>query len=232
MKRFALILCLFLIPGMAFAASQDTSNFLTADVITQIRYYLNEPVEDTWSDTELLGWINDAQMDIVSRSQCLEAQENIDLAAETLEYSITTTYIAVTAVTYSPTSGVTKGLVRGHPSQVGHTGKTGVAAPNRWYEWKGDVGIYPVLSSRSTEEIAVFLVEEPQVLTSTTVSQLVVPKIYDRATVLYSAAQAFLKTGQYAKSGRLLAEYYAELERFRQDYVMRPRVTKDTIRND
>ncbi len=234
MKRIRLIIfCLFLIPGLAVGATQSVSDTTAASAITKIRYYINEPVESTWSDTEILGWINDAQTDIVSRTQCLETKEQLALVAYQTEYLITSSYIAVTAVHYSPTDNVAKGLIRGHMSQTGHTGIQGTSEPNRWYEWNGKVGIYPVLTSVSTEKIRVFLVGAPTDLTSTgAVSYISTPRIYDHSVYLYAAAQAFLKTGQYAKSGRLLAEYYAELDRFRQDYVMRPKISKDTIRND
>ena len=227
----ALIFYLLLIPGLAFGASQDTSSTTAATATTRVRYYINESVESTWSDTELLGWLNDAQMDIAARTQCKETSEEITLIANTLQYAVVSDYIAVSAVVYSPASGVGKGLIRGHPSQVGHTGISGTSEPNRWYDWKGEIGIYPVLTAVTTEEIVVYLVAEPTALTDST-SVIDVPQIYDRAVVLYAAAQAFLKTGQYAKSGRLMAEYYAEINRFRQDYVIRPKMPKASIAND
>ncbi|KKL81908.1 hypothetical protein LCGC14_1990070, partial [marine sediment metagenome] len=42
--------------------------------------------------------------------------------------------------------------------------------------------------------------------------------IYDRALTLYVVSQAFYKDRQYAKAGRLMAEYLTELDRYRQDF--------------
>ena len=59
---------------------------------------------------------------------------------------------------------------------------------------------------------------------------VLVPAIYDRALTLYVAAQALLKERQYSKSARLMAEYYAELDRYRKDFIERPQESESNIK--
>ena len=76
--------------------------------------------------------------------------------------------------------------------------------------------------------LTVYFVSTPDTVISS--AAVKVPVIYDRALILYVAAQALLKQGSYAKSGRLMAEYYAELDRYRQDYVDRPQEPESNIK--
>jgi len=132
---------------------------------------------------------------------------------------------AVTMI-YTNSSGKKKGLTRKNPQSVGYGSDPG--EPNYWYEWGNKVGIFPMLSTAAGETVTLYYVSAPP---SVAVSDaVVVPKVYDRALTLYVAAQALLKEGSYAKSGRLMAEYYAELDRFRTDFVERPQEPEANIK--
>uniref|UniRef100_A0A6M3J2Z9 Tail protein n=1 Tax=viral metagenome TaxID=1070528 RepID=A0A6M3J2Z9_9ZZZZ len=76
--------------------------------------------------------------------------------------------------------------------------------------------------------ITIYYVQTPTTITQTT-DTVLVPAVYDRALVLYVASQALLKQGSYAKSGRLIAEYLAELERYRSDFIDTPREPESNV---
>lgn len=226
----ALIILIFT-AATSFAASQQTSSTTGTQIITKARYYLN--ASTIWTDAELLEWINDGVVDIAARSRCTETKQAITLAANTLEYSITINYIAISAVVYSPASGALTGLLRGHPNHVGRsdadTMMESVKQPQYWYDWKGDIGIYPPRNTAITgETVYLYAVARPSDLTATT-SLVTVPAIYDRALTMYVVGQAFMKMDQWAKSARFMAEYYAEIDRYRQDYVDLPRQQRKEV---
>jgi hypothetical protein len=193
--------------------SQRTSGATAAQTIIQARSYLNEATPNFWSDTEMLQWLNDGQRDIVSRSHCLQSQEDIDLIANQLEYTITSNYTVVKAVHYVDAEEATKGLVKGNPSDVGNV--EDVEAPVFFYDWAGSLGIYPVLSSVTTEKITVYLVPRLSIITSA--DSITIPALYDKALVFYILAQAWAKDRQMAKSAQALNQYHAELDRYRSD---------------
>lgn len=228
MKSATAILTALLVTAFAAHAAPPMVTTTTgANIISNVRYYLNESTASYWSDAELLVWINDGQMDIAARTQCLESTISVTLSAGVLEYSLNTTYIAVTAVQYSPSNSSGEnpnimGLLRGHPRHVGKTGVEDRYQPMYWYDWDGYLGVYPMLSSATGVALTVFVVDDPTDLTLTS-NTLSIPSMFEVALVKYVAAQAFYKAGQFGKAGRFMAEYYAEIDRYRQDYVIRPK---------
>uniref|UniRef100_A0A6M3IF87 Uncharacterized protein n=1 Tax=viral metagenome TaxID=1070528 RepID=A0A6M3IF87_9ZZZZ len=228
MKKILLVLIvLCLAAGEALAISQATSSTTSTTAIVRARYYLNETTASFWTDAELLSWMNDAQIDIVSRTKSLQTTQVITLAANTHTYSITVSYLSIEGAVYSPTGGTSsgfykQGLLRGHPAHVGHTSPR-EGPPKYYYEWKSDIGIYPPLGTIAGETVTLYAISRPAAMTSTTVSSIQTPAMFDRAIILYTVAQAFYKDKQYGKAGRFMAEYYAEIDRYRQDYVLRPK---------
>lgn len=223
------ILCA-VISTCCFAASQQTSSTTGANIITRVRYYVNEPAASIWTDAELLDYMNDGVVDIAARTKCTETRETITLAANVLEYSITVNYIALSAAMYSPAAGFRYGLLRGAPLHVGHPSgyNSSTRIPSHWYDWQGQAAFYPPMTSVSGEAVLLYAVARPDDLTVTT-SLVTVPAIYDRALTMYVTAQAFMKTERWARSARFMAEYLAELDRYRQDYVDVPRQPRDLI---
>ena len=73
----------------------------------------------------------------------------------------------------------------------------------------------------------VYFVDKPTAVALT--GSVQVPAVYDRALTLYVAAQALLKEEQYGKSGRLISEYLAEIERYRTDFVDKPKESEDNV---
>jgi len=226
-KRFfttaVLATAFFVLPFQVFGGSQDVSSATAATIITNARYYLNESAASFWSAAELLVYVNDGTRDIVSRTRCLEATESIDLANDTLEYTITENYIDVTAVHYVDANGDIKALKRGHPDDVGNVNMFGATEePEYWYEWGNKIGVYPVLVTRTSQTITVYYVSLPADVASD--AAVKTPAYLDRALTLYVAAQAFLKDRQLGRHAALMQEYHAELDRFRQDFnvMMKP----------
>ena len=228
LKIFVVFLCLFL-AGMAHAGSQQTSSVTPTTIIHNARYYLNEITPSFWTDAELLVWVNQGSSDIASRTRSLEATESISLSALVVEYPITSNYIDISTVIYNSADNVVKGLVRKNPQSIGNIPDPG--EPVYWYEWNGSIGIFPAhssLSGTATPSVTAYYVSYPS---SVTTGQAVyTPAVYDRALTMFVVAQAFLKSGQFAKSGRFIAEYYAELDRFRSDLVDRPQEPEENIK--
>jgi hypothetical protein len=143
-KHILLISLIIFVVSIAFyahAGNQDVSSTLASTIITNARYYLNEPSTTFLSDAEMLVFVNNGTMDIVARSKCLEGTEDISLIANTIEYAITGPYISVTRVVYNDVPRGTKKELEQTQKIVGRTREQ---EPSFWYEWEGKVGIYPV----------------------------------------------------------------------------------------
>ena len=84
-----------------------------------------------------------------------------------------------------------------------------------------------VAYTTTTPTATVYFVSTPTAVASS--AAVLVPSSYDNALTLYVAAKAFLKSKQYGKSARLMAEYYAEIDRFRIDFIERPKEPESNV---
>ncbi len=213
------IALLSLMFGLAHAGPTQTSSTTAATIISNARVYLYESTADVWSDAELLEHLNKGMVDIATQSLATEDQETISLIASTIEYTPATDYIKIVAAQYTNAAGVVTRLRPGHPADVGAIDENwnDSPVPTFWYEFGGKVGIYPTLSSVTTESVKLFLVERPAKLTLTS-QNITTPAIYDRALTLYIVAQALRKKRLMADSDYYMQEYQGELDRYRGDF--------------
>jgi len=144
-KKTVLVIWLSIWSVVAFGASQQTSSTTAATIINRVEARLNDSENRMWDAGDLLTWLNEGMLDIVSRTNCLETTETIFLDTNTVEYSITSTYITVKAVQYVDASHNIYALKKGSPASVGQN--VAVTIPTYWYDWGGKIGIYPALTS-------------------------------------------------------------------------------------
>jgi hypothetical protein len=360
MRKFLYILLILAFTTFAFSASQQTSSTTAATLIDRAEVYLNDSDNKTWTAGELLTWLNDGMLDIVSRTHCLEATEIISLSTNTIEFPITSNYIMVKAVTYtdekvkngtmeiddywdsegtpvvnarsatqvnkgtysrqfnvdatdegiksdiqnlsadyvylyrasvypdhttnvnvqiidgdgttslvdkdftnlnqdawnivsgfytasvggssayiafrSPTGEATgtwfvddvtvfstkKGLKEGRPDIVGNVEDVG--EPVYWYDWGGSLGIYPMLTDVSAENVTLYLITRPTAIAAS--ANVTTPAIYDTALVFYIAAQAMLEDLKPTKYLQMMSLYDNELRRIRGDMIDFPEVVE------
>jgi len=130
---------------ISFSASQQTSSTTAATIIDRVEARLNDADNRMWAAGDLLTWLNEGMLDIVTRTNCLETKETLFLDTNTIEYSVTSTYITIKAVQYVDANHYTYSLKKGSPSSVGQN--VAVTIPTYWYDWGGKVGIYPALTA-------------------------------------------------------------------------------------
>jgi len=217
-RFFIIILSLFFLASITWAGSQQASTTLASTIITNARAYLNEEsTADTlfWSDAELLVWLNDGLVDLVTRSRCLEATEEVTLVSGTLEYSLSNAYIGITGAIYSDGSAY-KALRMGDIREAGHAESD--SGPEFWYEWNGKVGIYPIATSTTAgDTVAFYLIERPTAITAATA--VPTPAYYDHILTMYIVAQAYMKDTKVDMAASWIGEYYKAIDRFRADYT-------------
>lgn len=216
--RILLLIFLLLNPLLVFAGSQQTSSTLGSEMISDARADYGDSTTTYFSAAEMLQYLNDGMLEIASKTHCMEQTESVNLVADTLEYSITTNYIKIIHVVYNPASGVSKGLQRG---DVRHVGKVQGSAfsdstvPSFWYEFNGKIGIYPTLSSVTTETATLYIAERP---TSITAGQnITLPAIYDNALKAYILYRMSLKDKNMELASRYKTQYEVELGIYRVD---------------
>ena len=203
-------------PYVAFAGSQQTSSTTADTIIDNARSYLNQDdvsgVTPFCSDAQMLVWLNDGMVDLTTLGLSGQSTEAITLVADTIEYSITSSYTKVVAVFYVDSDSKEKALKQGNVWSVGRTEADGMPAadvtPVFWYEWAGKIGVYPPLAavSGTTETINVKYVVRPAAL-ATSGAAVTTPALYDTALTLYIAIQACIRDDR-PLTAKVLQERY------------------------
>lgn len=113
-------------------------------------------------------------------------------------------------------TGSTKSLKKGSIEHMGDV-TSALGEPAYWTTWGNNVIVYPPPdSTASGKTIDVYYVTRPTAIVAG--SNVQTPAQLDRALVLYMVAQGLYKDEKFSKAARIMAEYYAELDRFRLDF--------------
>ena len=119
--------------------------YTAANLITEVRGLLAEPVARFWSDAELQIWIDWAARELSAITLCTPITEEVTTTTDTFSYALTAQFISIHSVMFNDT----KSLQRLDAFSFGHGAQDGLAADtNRepsWYYVHGNrVYLWPV----------------------------------------------------------------------------------------
>lgn len=214
--RFSIIVFLVVVLGAmpCFAAPVTTSSTTAQTIITRSRYLLNEATASFWSDTELLTYVNEGQVDIATRALCIQTYDSITLASNTVEYTPSVNYIKVLGAYYVDSAGAKYQLQEKSINESVEAYHETI--PAYYYDFGGKLGVFPPLTSATTQYVKFFMAMKP---TSVGLSDNVtVPAIYDNALIYYVCSKALLRDRQFGKAAYMMQRYNGELDRFRIDF--------------
>jgi len=202
-----------------YAGSQYASGVLGTEIITYARYLINEPTASFWNDVEMLRWINEGILDIVTRTWCLGQTEAVTLANDTLEFTLAQDYITVVTVHLTETSsGNVKALLRGHPAAVGH-----VQDPSEivyWYEFDNKLGLYPTMSDTSGHTCSCYQVSVPSVISAAEAVPL--PAWFDDSLTNFVISKALFKDNEVGTAKSAMQDYEKVIGRYTGDLLNKP----------
>ncbi len=200
-------------PGSQYVSSKSANDF-----IVDARSLVNEPTASFWNDTEMLQWINDGILDIVTKTWCLGQTEAITLANDTLEYVIASDYITIVTVHLTTVAtGKAKSLLKGHPAMVGHVPDPGEIV--YWYEFDGKIGLYPIMADVSGYTCSCYQVAVPSILTAVDNSPL--PAWFDDSLTTYVVAKALFKDNETGTAQTAMGSYESLIGRYTGDLLQK-----------
>jgi len=180
------------------------------EMITDIRYRVNEPTANFWSDAELIVWLNEAQDNLVSR---LPLEMLSDLAA-------------IDTATMSDVSGYSQGslpasFVKLEKAEINnhqcmkmavkdlHALKHNEFFTDSNYEpyfsviWNDKIRIYPTATPTAT----LYYIKQPGALAAPATDSSALPNHLHHLLVLYASARAKQKQEEHNTAQSFLAEY-------------------------
>lgn len=144
------------------------------------------------TDTDLIRWINDGQMEIATINKILRAKASTDLISgqDTYDFPLTKVIsidgIHVNGITveYMQFPDIDKYIMQRDPKRE-QTGQ-----PTHWYDYGNQVTFWPIPDKAVTGGITVFYVREPDSVETVT-DTLNIPDRYYNSLVRYVLAQAY-----------------------------------------
>lgn len=211
------------------AALDLSDGYTAAEALQQVRTLLNEPTANYWSDDELNKWIQEACIDISTKTLCVEKKDTIALATNTLEYTALETLgagaiadiIKVYGCIYNNDSTTYKGLIRIHPRQIKHLPESTSGPPFYYYHFAGRIGFFPIpSSSENGHSPIIYFSKADETITN-------LPYYYQLPAIYYAVAMARRKQRMEAEAMQFYMMYINSLNFYRADLYERGVDSKD-----
>jgi len=164
------------------------------------RILLNEIVEGFWLNTQLESWVDDAAVDISTKTYCYEVSTPLTLTATTQMYTVATDYLKLIGVIYG-----SKGLKQATPQMEGLQTAVATGPPEYFFDITDKIGFFPVPTVTENATIAtVYYSKVTEDITN-------IPTKFKTPAVLFVTFMGLLKEKQYARAGQLYQLYLQAL---------------------
>ena len=181
------------------------------NIHTEIRTLLHEAAAGFFANTHIDNWIDQAAMDISSKTLCYEASDEITLVDKQLEYSVPSGCIKVVSCQFEK-----KGLVRIYPRHMGNISDVIAGRPEFYYEFAAKIGIWPLCNATNDgKKVTVLSSKQTSVITN-------IVDQYRPYAILYGLYRGLLKDKKYASASNIVTVYLNNLLFHRQDLQERP----------
>lgn len=207
-----------------------TPTKLVSDVMRAVKRTFGDESGVQLDDTDIIGWINQAQSLIVTKNGILKARATTPLVAGTAKYTLS----GVSPKIHQLDSVLIDGRRIGNMSvaqaeeTISQTDPAGDATgdPAFWYEWAGELTFWPEPSASGT--ITVRYTAEPATVTSSS-SVLSVPDDYFTEVVNYVLKQAYEMDEDWQASQAKSQEFESSLAERGEEERTAQSMTYETI---
>jgi len=194
-------------------------SFTKTQILAEVRSLLNEPAAEFWTDEEIGNWIDQAVVDISTKTLCVETTGDIELGADTAEYDFPTGALKVVACLYDG-----RGLLKIRPHQVGHVTERTKGKPEYWYPFAKKIGVFPVPdSTRAGEKMTVYYHKMTYDIT-------LIPDEFQLLAIQYAVRNALMKDRKWASAAQMNGIYLNNAGFGRQDLILKPGDAKEDYR--
>ena len=184
-----------------------------ATIRDKARILLNELVAGFWTDAQLEGFIDDAAIDISTKTYCYEQSHTVTLSTGIQTYTPSISDIVKTlGAIYA-----SKGLKEATPWMEGIETAVPTGVPKYYFEIISKIGFFPVPTVTENGTIVT-------VYCAITTSDITkIPLKFQVPAILYTVYMGLLKQRQYTKASQLFQNYTDSLN------VDRLEVTREKI---
>lgn len=199
-----------------------SDGYTVAEARQQVRAILNEPTPIFWTNNEIDKWVQEACVDITTKTLCYEKSGDITLVSTpvltygTVGSDSVDDIIKIYGAVYYNTANTYRGLTKIHPRQVSHLEST-AGEPYYYYHFGDEVGIFPVTNAAIVTaggKVKVFYSMADETITN-------LPYYYQLPAIIYAAAMARRKERKEAEATQFYTMYVNALGFYRADLYER-----------
>lgn len=162
-----------------------------SDVATTVKRQFGDESGVQIKDADIIRWINDGQLEIVTANHVLKGKATIASVASQSDYTLPEANIAVIeSIQWDgiPVQAITQAELEAFIQDYPNSFSLGIGTPTIWYEWGGVVTFWPVPQAVGT--ITLLYTKVPNSLNVLT-DTLSLPDKYFNSLVTYVLAQAY-----------------------------------------
>lgn len=139
-----------------------------SDILTRVKRVFGDEAGVQLVDTDIIGWINDAQRQIAANSELLQTRATADLVAGQMVYSTPSDMLNLRSVRVAGDRLVPIGMQEADDRLVGwddpnrqETGK-----PEFFWQWANQMYLYPISDTSTTAGIVIYYSRVPVTVTT------------------------------------------------------------------
>lgn len=160
------------------------------------------------TNADILRWINDGQLEIVRKTECLEGLATTVTTVEDESYSVPTEFIRIERVTYDGNRLQEITMEKLDELYPNRDSSDVSGEPEYYYLWSRNIWLYPAPSS--AKSLAIYYIKIPNEL-SADEEDPEIPVTFHNAIVRYCLAQAKELNEEYKEAQNIKAELDVEL---------------------
>lgn len=188
-----------------------------AQGIDEVQSLMNDHAGAIITDALVTVWLKQGVTDITTKSLCYESKENTTALVDgQIEYDAPSGCIKIyNAYIHQGLDVSPKGLVKINPKAVFHLTRVESGEPEYWYEFAGEVGLYPIFATggaRNTLGLHYSKVTDDVTL---------IPDLYQPLAILYATHKAKLKDRKPGQAAQIYQQYLNSVMFHRQDLYER-----------
>jgi hypothetical protein len=179
-----------------------------SDILTAVKRQFGDEAAIQITDDDIIRWVNNAQLEILSTNKLYKAKANTDLVAGTYEYlfpdvpilDVQAIWVNNLKIEYRSFQDWEEYVNKEDPYKIAQ------GEPKIWTEWAGSFIFWPTPNTSSTGGIAIYYTKGPAII-NTVSDELSVPDLYYNRVVEYCLAQAYELDEDYQASGMKLDQF-------------------------
>lgn len=180
------------------------------EIINRVQRQFGDEAEAQITRADITNWANDAQLDIVRKTECLQFHFETDSIANDGSYTFPIPFVRLRRVTFNGIKLKRIELEELDKIAGDREAQPKVGTPDRYYVWGNRLFLYPLPSKDGEGNLEIYCVKRPEALSGDQ-SIPEIPEHMHEDIVRYALARAKELDQEDDRSDMIMSEYEARV---------------------